>query len=73
MSVRDVCPDAEPELLECPRGCGFVTLARPSLRWGPWRMQVHLANPTCSRPIPGGTQSTYAKGGYLPSFARPTR
>uniref|UniRef100_A0AAU8GQU1 Uncharacterized protein n=1 Tax=Mycobacterium phage JustASigh TaxID=3158894 RepID=A0AAU8GQU1_9CAUD len=48
------CPkEAPPELLECPRGCGFVTLARPSLRWGPWRLAVHLLIPRCTRPLPG--------------------
>lgn len=60
----------EPAVIECPRGCGFVTAAKPSLRWGPWRMHVHLANPTCPRPIPGSSQATYAGGGYRPRFTR---
>ncbi|WP_319456922.1 MULTISPECIES: hypothetical protein [unclassified Mycobacterium] len=63
-------PCEEPAVIECPRGCGFVTGAKPSLRWGPWRMQVHLLNPTCPRPILGGTQNTYRKGGYVPPFSR---
>lgn len=55
------CPKEAPELLECPRGCGFVTSAKPSLMWGPWRMQVHLLNPRCPTPIPG--LGTYRRGG----------
>ncbi len=70
MSNLTACPAENPELIECPRGCGFVTMAAPSLRFGPWRMQVHLANPTCPRPIPGSPQATYRKGGYVPPFAR---
>ncbi|ORA24941.1 hypothetical protein BST13_33780 [Mycobacterium aquaticum] len=63
------CPhEADPELLDCPRGCGFVTLARPSLKWGPWRMQLHLLNPRCSAPIPGST-GTYRRH-YVPPSAR---
>ncbi len=52
-----LCPaDVPPEILECPRGCGLVTLATPSLKWGPWRMQVHLAaGPRCPTPRPGAS------------------
>ncbi|WP_260973345.1 hypothetical protein [Mycolicibacterium llatzerense] len=60
MTAANVCAaEAPPELLECPRGCGLVTLAAPSLKWGPWRMQVHLAaGPRCPTPMPG-TSSSY--------------
>ncbi|GJJ21092.1 hypothetical protein [Mycolicibacterium mageritense] len=58
MTTRPCPIEIPPDLLECPRGCGLVTLAKPSLRWGPWRMQVHLLNPRCPTPIPG-SNSTY--------------
>ena len=49
-----VCPDeVMPAVLECPRGCGLVVWADPDLRWGPWRMQVHLSLPKCPTPRQG--------------------
>lgn len=61
-TAKRPCPkEAEPQLLNCPRGCGFVTLAAPSLRWGPWRMQVHLLNKRCPPPLPG-VPGTYRRG-----------
>ena len=65
------CPkEADPELLHCPRGCGFVTMATPSLKWGPWRMAVHLLSTRCPRPLVGASQSTYAATGYVPPSLR---
>lgn len=72
MTARPCPREVYADLLECPRGCGFVTMAAPSLRWGPWRMQVHLLNPTCPRPIPG-VDGTYGKGGYRRPGLTPTR
>lgn len=66
------CPaEVAPEILECPRGCGLVTLADPSLKWGPWRMQVHLATgPRCSTPMPG-TSSHYMTPAQLRRYHQP--
>lgn len=47
-----------PPIIECPRGCRFVTSALPHVQWGPWRMQVHLMNERCPAAIPGMTTTT---------------
>lgn len=51
--ARRLCE--RPPLIECPRGCRFVTSALPHLQWGPWRMQSHLMDPRCPAAIPGLT------------------
>ena len=48
-------PCEPPPVLECPRGCGFITSALPHVRWGPWRLQSHLMRKRCPAAIPGVT------------------
>jgi len=51
-------PCEPPAIIECPRGCRFVTSARRHVQWGPWRMQVHLMSERCPAAIPGMTTTT---------------
>lgn len=51
-------PCEAPAVIECPRGCRFVTSALPHVQWGPWRMQVHLMSTRCPAAIPGMTTTT---------------